>query len=176
MGFDDDIALSALGDGRYAGEIVEHWWTPRGPLGGYVMAMMLNGVVLEVGEPERAPRTLTIHFLRPPAAGPVAVITKVERAGRSLSTARSRSRQEGERLALVLVASRAWPGRHLDDAPTPEVEPPDPDVVLGAGLPTHRPPPFIERMTMQRRFGDELFSGSDHAETGGWVGLRDSAR
>jgi acyl-CoA thioesterase len=174
VAFDDDIALRPLGDGRYAGEIVEHWWTPRGPLGGYVMALMLHGAMLEVGEEERAPRTLTIHFLRPPAAGPVTVVARTERAGRSLSTVSVVLEQDGARLGIGLAAlSRAWPGERFDDAPMPRVAPADPAVGLDAGLPDHRSPPFSERLTMQRRFGDDFFSRSEHGVTGGWVGLRE---
>jgi hypothetical protein len=50
---DEDTALVPLGDGAYEGRIDERWWTPRGPLGGYVMAFGLRGLELAVADPAR---------------------------------------------------------------------------------------------------------------------------
>ena len=69
MGLDQDIALRRTGEGEYEGNIVEHWWTPRGPLGGYVMAIVHRGMELAVDDAERQPRSLNVYFLRPPHAG-----------------------------------------------------------------------------------------------------------
>src|SRR5688572_4749719 len=93
-GFDDDIALSPAGDGVWDGEIAPGWHTPRGPLGGYVMAILMHGLELAVADPERSARSVTTHFLRPPSDGPVRVSASVERAGRSLSTVSGRLRSE----------------------------------------------------------------------------------
>ena len=43
-------------------------------------------------------------------------------------------------------------------------------VSLRGGGPT---PPFLERMVFQHRFGAPPFSGAEHGETGGWLGLRE---
>ena len=40
MAFDEDIALSPAGEGR----IADGWATPRGPHGGYVMAIVANAM------------------------------------------------------------------------------------------------------------------------------------
>src|SRR6185503_420480 len=71
LGLDEDIELRRAGDGVYDGEIRGGWWTPRGPLGGYVMAVMLNGLTLAVDDAARMPRSCTMQFLRPPRRGPV---------------------------------------------------------------------------------------------------------
>jgi acyl-CoA thioesterase len=171
VGLDQDTELRPLADGDYGGRILDSWWTPRGPLGGYVMAILMRGVLLTVGDPERQPRSLTVHFLRPPQSGPVVVRPRVERAGRSLTTATVRLEQEGQLLALGIAAlSKAWPGPVLSEAPMPEVEPP--------GDRTPAPPPsgvpavtFRNQLTMQKRFGELPFSRAERAETGGWLGL-----
>jgi len=175
MAFDDDIALRPAGDGRFDAVVAEGWETPRGPLGGYVMALVLRAMEEAAGDPERQARTLNVHFLRPPHSGPVTIAATRERAGRSLSTVSARMEQDGKAIALALAAfSKPWPGPLLDDAPMPEVAPPeDRGVSVGRAPGGRRPPPFLERMTMQRRFGDPPFSGADHAETGGWLGLRE---
>ena len=174
VGFDADTALTGLGDGGYEGSIDERWWTPRGPLGGYVMALVMRGLMLAVGDADRHPRSLTVYFLRPPRVGPVTVRPVVERAGRSLTTASARLEQEGRLLALALAAfSGPWPGPLLSDAPMPEVDPPEDRRTPPPELPGAQRPPFTDLITMQGRFGARPFSGADHAEAGGWLGLRE---
>lgn len=172
MSFDDDIALREE-DGAYHGAVAEGWDTPRGPLGGYVMAIVLHGMQLAVADDARQPRSLTTHFLRPPHAGPVTVRPTVERAGRTLSTVTARLEQDGKLIALALGAfSTPWESPLLDDLPPPAAEPPDrsrppvPDIAKGRPRPN-----FAKRLTMQARFGDAPFSRSDHGLVGGWLGL-----
>lgn len=171
---DEDTALVPLGDGAYEGRIDERWWTPRGPLGGYVMAFGLRGLELAVADPARQPRSLTMHFLRPPGAGPIVLRPTVERTGRSLTTASARLEQGGKLLALVLGAfSTPWPGPLLDDAPMPEVAPAEDRAVFAGDGPRAERPPFLDLLVMQPRLGEAPFSGASHAETGGWLGLRE---
>jgi acyl-CoA thioesterase len=133
------------------------------------MAIVLRGMTLAVDDAARSVRSLTMHFLRPPQAGSVAVKPRIERAGRSLTTVSARLEQDGELLALALAAfSTPWESPLLDDAPMPDVEPADasrPVVPEGSG------PEFTQRLTMQGRFGDPPFSGGEQMEVGGWLGL-----
>ncbi|HEV3001917.1 MAG TPA: thioesterase family protein [Solirubrobacteraceae bacterium] len=175
MPFDDDIALDAGRDGAYHGAITPGWETPRGPLGGYVMAIALNAMQLAVGDGGRQPRSLTTHFLRPAQVGPVTVRPAVEREGRTLSTVTARMEQGGRLLAIAVGAfSEPWESPVLDGAPMPAVSPPDParppasDEGLGDGRPR---PEFTSRVTMQHRFGDPPFTRSDEGLVGGWLGF-----
>jgi acyl-CoA thioesterase len=173
MGFDEDTALGPAGEGRWEGSIAEGWDTPRGPLGGYVMAILMRGLGLAVDDDERAARSMTMHFLRVPESGPIAVEAKVERAGRSLTTVTGRLEQEGKLVGLALGAySKPWEGPLLDDAPMPQVDPPEPpEAEPDRGRGEAPNVPFLGRMVMQRRFGDMPYSGSDSGEVGGWLGL-----
>ena len=175
MSLDEDLSLTALGGGAYyEGRIDERYWTPRGPLGGYVMAFGLRGLELAVDDPARQPRSVTMHFLRPPGAGPILVRPTLERAGRSLTTASVRLEQDGKLLAIALGAfSGPWAGPLLDDAPMPEVEPAEDRSVSSGESPRENRPPFLDLLVMQSRFGKGPFSGAEHAETGGWLGLRE---
>lgn len=174
VGLDRDTALVAAGEGAWRGTIAPGWATPRGPLGGYVMAIVLRALGLAVADPERAPRAATMHFLRVPAEGPVIVRARVERQGRSLSSASARLEQDGELLGLALAAySRPWPGPAFDQAPIPEVEPARAPEGEAKGPPRPRRPAFHDRLEMQQRFGDPPFSGSANGEAGGWLGLRE---
>jgi acyl-CoA thioesterase len=172
MGLDSDLELRELAEGEYEGLIDERWWTPRGPLGGYVMAIVLRGMGIAAGDEERRPRSLTTYFLRPPQAGPVTVRPVVERSGRSLTTVSARVAQDGKLVALGLATfSAAWPGPLLSESPMPKVEPAasrrEPPEQPGG----REPPPFTRQLTMQRRFGELPFSGAESMETGGWLGL-----
>ena len=171
--FDDDTALEPAGDGVWQGAIAPGWDTPRGPLGGYVMAILIRGLESAVGDPERSARSVTAHFLRVPEAGPVTVSARVEREGRSLSTVSGRLEQGGRPIALGLAAySKPWPGPELADAPMPEVEPPEEErAPLQEDFPRSDRPPFLERLSMEHRFGAAPFSSAEHAEVGGWLGL-----
>lgn len=170
--FDQDTALEPAGDGSWRGAIAEGWQTPRGPLGGYVMALVLRGMQLAVDDPERLPRSATMHFLRVPEAGPVRVGAVVERAGRSLSSVSARLEQDGKLLGLAIGSySKAWEGPLLDSSPMPDVEPAEGRRPITEEFPREGPPPFTARLVMQHRFGEAPFSGSDRAETGGWLGL-----
>ncbi len=174
MPFDDDIALEPGADGSYHGAIADGWETPRGPLGGYVMAIGLNAMQLAVDDAARQPRSLTMHFLRPASVGPVTVRATVERRGRTLSTVTARLEQEGKLLALALAAfSTPWESPLLPDAPMPDVEPPDPGrpAIAGDLGQDRTPPEFTRRMTMQPRFGDGPFTRSERGLVGGWLGL-----
>jgi acyl-CoA thioesterase len=173
LDFDSETGLEPAGDGVWEGEIAEGWGTPRGPLGGYVMAIQMRGFELAVDDAERQARSATMHFLRVPEAGPVTVWAALEREGRSLSTVSGRLEQGGRLIGLALGAySKPWEGPLLDDLPMPEVPPPNTE-----GAPTHtlideKRPPFLDRMEMQQRFGAPAFSSADEGETGGWLGLK----
>ena len=170
---DDDTALVPAGDGVWEGGIAPGWDTPRGPLGGYVMAILVRGLELAVADPERSARSITTHFLRTPDDGPVTVSAQVERAGRSLSTVSGRLEQDGKLIALALAAySKPWPSPLLADATIPDVEPPEDERrPLQEDFPRSDRPPFLARMSMQPRFGAAPFSSADRAEVGGWLGL-----
>jgi acyl-coenzyme A thioesterase PaaI-like protein len=171
---DHDIALEPSRDGAWDGAIAAGWETPRGPLGGYVMAILMRGLELAVDDPARAARSVSVHFLRPPTPGPVTVSAGVERAGRSLSTVSGRLDQDGELIALALGAySKPWESPAFDSAPMPEVEPPPPQAREAPAEPLDRAPAFMDRLVFVHRFGDPPFTGSDHGEVGGWLGLRE---
>ena len=173
-GFDEEIAVRDRGDGAWEGAVADGWATPRGPLGGYVLAIVMRGLEQAVADSERQARAVTMHFLRVPEIGPLQVRAELERAGRSLSSVSARVEQDGTLVGLAVAAySKPWPGPLLDDAPMPEVEPADdarpPVPSLGRGA----PPAFTRKLTMQHRFGEAPFSGAERAEVGGWLGLRE---
>jgi acyl-CoA thioesterase len=167
--FDSDTAVWP-DDGGFAAEVSPDWRAGRGPHGGYLAAVILRALTHTVAEPERAVRSLTIHYARAPEPGPVRILTTVERAGRSLSTLSARLEQDGKLIALALAAfSVPWTGPELSGLLMPDVNPPKEPRKTGS-LPGA--PPFARFITFQRRLGGRPFGGEQEPmEMGGWLGL-----
>ncbi len=169
--FDADTAVEALDGGRFAGQISERWWVDRGPNGGYVAALILRAMQRTVGQ-ERAPRSLTVHFPRSPAAGPVELSVQIEREGGSATFLSARMEQEGEVQASALaVLSTDWEGPdyteiEMPDAGEPgELYSPDPEDV--SGMPT-----MFQNYSVRPAVGDEAFSGGK-PYSGAWIRARE---
>ena len=177
--FERDTAVSLLereGErARFGARVGDGWRAGRGPHGGYLAAMLLRALIETVADDRRAPRSLTIHYARAPAPGPVEISTLIERAGRSLSTLSARMEQDGRLMALVLAAfSVPWRAAEVDDLPMPDVEGPDVERRPGTGL-QFGAPPFTKHLVLQPRFQappSPPLSGERRAmELGAWVGL-----
>jgi acyl-CoA thioesterase len=171
--FDRDTAIRREGEGRYSAEIVTGWRAGRGPHGGYLAAILLRALIDTVGDPERSPRSLTIHYAAAPEPGrPVEISTTVERHGRSLSTLSARMTQEGTLTSLALAAfSVPWRSPGANELPMPELGPPDAERRSTPGL-FEGAPEFTKHIVMQPRVGAIPFAGSGAPmRIGGWTGL-----
>jgi acyl-CoA thioesterase len=168
--FERDTSVRTLGDGVYEGTLAGRWWIGRAPNGGYLAAVVLRALEAALGEPGRAPRTVTVHYLTPPAEGAVTVACKVERTGRALSTLSARVHQDDRLIALALAAfSEPWPaGIELNDAAPPDVPPPE-----SIEPPSWDRPRFAENFDTRHALGTTPFSGADEALTGGWIRLNE---
>ena len=147
--------------------VAEGWRAGRGPHGGYLAAILLRALEQSVAEPQRAARSLTIHYARAPLPGPVRITTVLEREGRSLSTLSARIEQEGRPVALALAAfSVPWSGPEISQIPLPSVPGPDADRVAGSKLNLDSPG-FTRHLILQPRIGGAPFAVG---ATGSWVG------
>jgi acyl-CoA thioesterase len=165
--FDRATALEPLGGGAYAGAVDAGWFAGRGPNGGYLAAIVLRAMVAEVGDPEREPRSLTCHYLRAPAAGPIHVDVTIERAGRATSTVTARLVQD-ERQCIVAIAAFGVdvpaPADYATAAPAvPAPEELDPVDNTRSGL------SIVSRFELRPALGEEMFAGAREAVTGGWL-------
>jgi acyl-CoA thioesterase len=168
--FQKDTAVRALGAGRYAAHIDRGWFVVRGPNGGYVAAILLRALQDAVGDPTRTPRSLTVHYTSPPAEGEAEIATRVERAGRSLSTATARFEQGGKLRALAVAAfGTPRPGPAFSQVALPEVVPPERASPLP---PAPHPIPIRDRFESRLAFGVPGAQGAE-AATGGWLRLRE---
>lgn len=173
--FDRDTAVASEGNGLFAATVASGWRAGRGPHGGYLAAMLLKALIAQVSDSERTPRSLTIHYARAPAPGPIEILVTVEREGRSLTTLSARMQQGGRVTALALSAfSVPWRAPGANELPMPDLAPPDeersstPKLFKGA-------PEFTHHLVMQPRVGAVPFAGSGAPmKIGGWIGLPES--
>jgi acyl-CoA thioesterase len=94
--------------------------------GGYVMTLALRAMAAEVADPERLPRSLTIHLLAPIGPGELDIVARVERAGGSMSSASAHLFQEDATVGVALASfGRDRPSLTQDDATMPIVPPPE---------------------------------------------------
>jgi acyl-CoA thioesterase len=147
VSFDADTALEPVTPTRWRGEISDRWWVVRGPFGGYVATFLVRAMVAAVDDPARRPRSLTIHYVEAPEAGPIDVCAAVERAGRSSTTVSLRLEQEGRPVALALGSCAAWRDGEPEWADSaPEAPPPEECERLPRA---DGPPGFHERLEIR---------------------------
>jgi acyl-CoA thioesterase len=170
--FDRATAVAAVGgDGAWAGTVDEGWFAGRGPNGGYLAAIVLRAMVEELADPAREPRSLTCHYLRPPAAGDVRIDVTVERAGRATSTLTARMSQDGRPCVLAVaafgvdIAAPAAYGTEPPDVPPPDAVAPVDN--SGSGL------SIVTRFEARPAVGAPMFAGAGEAVTGGWLRFAD---
>ncbi len=139
----------------------------EGVNGGYVAAVVTRALEVVVADPERRPRSLTVHYLAGCRPGPARVAVEVERAGRSLTSLSARVTQEGSTVALALAAFAVdRPGLDFQHRPMPEAPPPDelPGWPWG-----DTGPDFRFNWDYRPCVGPMPFSRAAEAVSGGWI-------
>jgi acyl-CoA thioesterase len=164
--FGRDTAVEAIGERVFAATVSRDWYTPRGPNGGYLAAIVLRAMLAAETDRDRTPRSLTLHYLRPPAEGEVRIAVTEERRGRSLTTWSARMEQDGKLCVLALgalsldfPAALDYAGRMPEHEPLGELVVPSGDSV----------PAIASRFATQLAVGSPPFSGEDDDTTGGWM-------
>ena len=174
--FERDTAVQAAGDGAFSCEIRDDWWVAMGPNGGYLAAILVRALSAGRELAGRPLRSLTVHYLRAPAAGPARVVVEADRHGQTVSFLRARLEQDGKICASAqavfaddrggLELERAGPPSGLSEPealPEPS-RPPRP--------PASSPPPFARQFHYRPQFGSPPFSAGTEAVSGGWLKLR----
>lgn len=156
----------------YRAAMSRRWWVMRGPNGGYLAAILLRALSDTVGDPARHPRSLTVHYTRAPAEGAVEITTRVERVGRSMTTASARMEQDGRLVALAVAAfSGSRPGPEFCDVVMPQV--PGPEAYIVPAVP-REVPPIGQRYEIRWAIGHPPVPGvppGARAVAGGWMRL-----
>ncbi|HVL80844.1 MAG TPA: thioesterase family protein [Actinomycetota bacterium] len=166
--FDRDTALKRTDQDLFEGRIDGGWWIVRGPNGGYIASIVLRAMTMTVADPTRHPRSMTVHYVRPPVEGPVTVRTVAERTGRTLSTVSARMEQDGKLVALALGAfsgpfggSVEFSEIEMPDAPPPESLPLRPE--------REGDLPFLDRFDFRWAVGVAPLGEGGEAVSGAWI-------
>ncbi|WP_354699636.1 hypothetical protein DSM112329_05357 [Paraconexibacter sp. AEG42_29] len=167
--FDDDTALEPIGPGRWRGIISRRWYAAIGVNGGLIAAHATRAMMLAAGA-DRAPRSLTLHYLKAPTEGPIDYELTVERAGRSVTFVSLRGRRGDDVLITgvgVLAVDADGPGALVQPATGfPQAPPP-------AGLTRVRPggstSALLDNYDLRHAFGAEPVTGAEESLVGGWI-------
>jgi acyl-CoA thioesterase len=163
-------AIGPLGDGAWGATCDGAWSTEAGVNGGFLAAVVLRAMMAALDEPARRPRSLTCHYLRPPAEGDVRVDVAIERSGRSLSTLTARLTQDGRLCLAALAAFAIDLDGALDYAGTMPATPAPEEVQRMAPVAIV---PITGQFEMRPTLGAPLFAGADEALSGGWLRFAD---
>lgn len=116
--------VTPAGEGRWTAAVEPGWDVAGNAHGGVLLAIATRALAAATDRPD--PVTITAHYLRPVATGPLEVATTVIRRGRALATASATVTQEGTpRVHAVATMGTAEA---------------DPEVLLAEGAPPDLPP------------------------------------
>lgn len=170
--FDRDTAVEPVGEGEFEARLDPGWWIVVGPNGGYIAAILLRALERCVTDPERAPRSLAIHYVAPGREGTARIAVRIERSGRTLTTLSARLEQDGRLLALALAAfARPRPSPEFADLRMPEVAGPEASESLPEGG-----VPLRERLECRPTFNAGMRGAAERALVGGWIRSREPRR
>lgn len=168
--FDRATALSVVGPGVFGARCDAGWFAPTGPNGGYLAALVVRAMEATVADPSRHARSITLHYMRAPAEGPVQISVTTERSGRSASYVSARLAQDGQDLVLALGAFAGdFPPAAEYAAAAPDLPPVE--TLTPVPFIAGRTPAILQHMDMRVAVGPWPFTGGQEALTGGWLRL-----
>lgn len=171
--FDQATTVAPAADqhpGHFTAELTAAWSGGRGPHGGVIAAIVVRAMSETIQDSGVTPRSLTLHYLRAPAAGEVQIAVELRRSGRRTANLSATMTQDGRECVLAL-ATFAHAIAELDSwtADPPRLEPFDQAVTVP---PAPGRPPFMDFLDMRVGIGPAVFSGAETAVSGGWLQFR----
>ncbi|MGD9702987.1 MAG: thioesterase family protein [Acidimicrobiia bacterium] len=175
--FDRATAVSALGDGRFAGVIHDGWDIGGNANGGYLLAIVGRALREVSGKPD--PVTITAHYLAPGVPGPLEISTEIVKSGRRFSTISASVVKDGRRMLQVLAAFGDQSGgtsERLHQAGEPPELPPMQECAARDRQNGMVVAPFIDRIDVRLHPDDVGFQGgrtNGRGELRGWFAFAD---
>jgi acyl-CoA thioesterase len=186
-----DVASRVVGSGRhYRAEVHPSWDGPLTTHGGLLQAIALRAINSEINSDHRMQaRSITCHYLRPPAHGSVDVFVDPVRRGRRFASTRATLSQAGKACISVLATHSV---RGMEEvahwelsAPAVAPAPPREARRIAAGEMSHATtdawlqmpdgaPRFFDQLLLAPRFGSGPFQGppvdpDTGTANGGWL-------
>lgn len=166
--FDRDTRLEPIEENRFRGRVDKGWWIVKGPNGGYLAAILLRAMQLTTNRSDRAPRSMSVYYLAVAEAGPIEIVTAIEKRGRSITTVTARMLQRRKPIAFAVAAlGKPFSNFDFQDVTMPDVGPPESYTKMSF----QNLVPCTERYEMVPVIGGAPWSGSERARTGGWIRL-----
>lgn len=109
--FTDAMAVTPAGDGRYHGELNEHWTIGPKVHGGAMLALCAQAARTELGTSAQ-PIAVSANYLWAPDPGPMQLATTVRKRGRRISLVDVELRQ-GEKVAVTVSVTLGEPEHHV---------------------------------------------------------------
>lgn len=172
--FDDETALTAVGENRFSAHLTSEWNIGDNPNGGYLLAPLLRAMNEVADHPD--PLTVTTHYLRP-GSGDVDADIEVEpvRIGRTISTMRGRLVQAGKtRIESMAAFTDLAAAAAVVDLENPPVDlPPPHECVSRRELEQGVVLPIMQRLDV-RIHPDHAVAGTGREATiSGWIRFDD---
>jgi hypothetical protein len=162
---DQECRLHSLGDGVYERDTGRIWWGVGAQHGGYVMALAMTALELELDDPSMDVQHCSLHYMKPFVDGPFRAEVTVERRGRTMANATARLWSGGRMAGLVLASFAVRrPIAEFVVATPPDVAPLGPEEV--APEPPF-PVPTFDHFHLHPRIHD--VDGTGTGRVGGWV-------
>lgn len=168
--FSQAIAWDEIEPGAARGRAVADWSQGRATFGGLVAAIALRQME-RIVDPERSPRSLTVHFIKPLSRGEGICRTEVLRTGKAVTLVASRIEQGPE---LCCVAHGAFASaRESIVQVSPRQPPPLPAPETISELPYIEGimPAFLQHVRTRWGYGNPPFSGQAISSIGGYCEL-----
>lgn len=126
--FDQDIAVTDRGSGKWQGHLSAAWNIGDNPNGGYLVSIAINAIGQSLPHPD--PVSITTHYLRPGSPDePCDIDVNIIRTGRTLSTAKATLSQQGKARLEVLAVfgdlSQSVGADHQYSISAPEIVSPE---------------------------------------------------
>jgi acyl-CoA thioesterase len=178
--FDQLVAPTPLGAGRFSIDVPDGWQQGRGAFGGLVLAIMARAAEATAADPSRVLRSLTAQIVGPVQPGTTEIAAEVVRAGSAVTSMTVRMVQAGQVMAhAAVILGRSRPTYAAATTLTaPEMpswrDPANSHLHLSGRL----PPTFATHLEYWPTT-PLPYSGADAAaalETAGWVRLRRPGR
>jgi acyl-CoA thioesterase len=171
--FDQDLNLNPLGNGVFSIDISPNWNVIVGPNGGYIGAMMLKALRIELDQLQT--RSITFHFLSASKPGPARLDVSIEKRGRSLSTGIVKLEQNDRTIAIALGTFGALrQANEFCDVVMPRVPGPSEIPVtrrMDKKMMGHAP--FRDHYDQRLAIGPTPPDTAEVAEVGGWTRFRE---
>ncbi|MEE4660391.1 MAG: thioesterase family protein [Halieaceae bacterium] len=177
MGFLQDTAVEALGNGRYRGRIAAGWDVVGNANGGYLLGIAGRAMTLESGRPN--PVALNAHFLSPGRPGEVTVEVETVKSGNRFTTLRGTMLDASGKSMISLLGSfgdlAQLEGPQRIDAAPPDLPPPD-ECPRSEASETGFPPAMLSKIELRMHPEDGGFFQGSPTQTPlfrGWFRLLD---